>query len=217
MKGYLMTIRRTAPQKAPHILHINASSLYDGSQTRKLSQYLVEQITANTPGTTITSRDVAEGLPFIDEAWVTANFTPAEDHRADQKETLTLSDQLIEELIESDIIIMAVPLYNFSIPASLKAWIDQVARVRKTFHYTEEGPKGLLTDKKAYLIAASGGTAIGGELDFATPYLKHILAFMGITDVTIIAADALMADAEEKISAARSSIEHHGKKHQITA
>lgn len=210
-KGYLMTTTAAAQDQALTILHIDSSSLSTDSQTRKLTRYLVEQITAHHPGTRVTARDVARGLPLIDETWVDANFTPDEDRSPAQRDALALSDHLVQELFDHDVIVIGAPVYNFSIPASLKAWLDLVARARKTFQYTAQGPEGLLVGKKAYLVVASGGTAVGSDMDFATPYLTHILGFMGITDVTVIAADVLMADAAEKITTARANIEHYGK------
>jgi FMN-dependent NADH-azoreductase len=97
-------------------------------------------------------------------------------------------------------------MYNFSIPATLKAWIDMIARARLTFRYTENGPVGLLSGKKAYLIVATGGVPVGSELDFATPYLRHALRFIGITDVEIVVADRLNSEAEESLDKARAQI-----------
>ena len=98
-----------------------------------------------------------------------------------------------------------MPVYNFAIPASLKAWVDLIARARRTFRYTEAGPEGLLKGKKAYLVVASGGVPVGSDYDFATGYLRHVLGFVGITDVTIIAADQQMMDGEA-INRATSAI-----------
>jgi FMN-dependent NADH-azoreductase len=99
-----------------------------------------------------------------------------------------------------------ISVYNFSIPASLKAWIDLISRARKTFRYTEDGPEGLLKGKKAYILLASGGTKAGSEIDFATPYLKHALKFVGIEDVTIIAADAQGARGADALIEAKEAI-----------
>jgi FMN-dependent NADH-azoreductase len=103
---------------------------------------------------------------------------------------------LIAELEAADTIVIGVPLYNFGIPAALKAWIDLIARARRTFRYTEAGPEGLLKDKKAYLVVASGGVPVGSDYDFATGYLRHVLGFVGITDVTVIDAGQQMMDGD---------------------
>ena len=89
-------------------------------------------------------------------------------------------------------LVIGLPIYNFSVPAAMKAWIDQIARVGVTFNYSENGPVGLMKKKRAIILLASGGTKVGSDIDFASEYMKHILGFIGITDVTIIAADALM-------------------------
>ncbi|MCL4142967.1 UNVERIFIED_CONTAM: hypothetical protein GTU68_015964 [Idotea baltica] len=103
--------------------------------------------------------------------------------------------------------VIANAIYNFSVPAALKAWIDLVARARETFQYTENGPVGLLQGKKAYVIVASGGTKVGSEIDFATTYLGHVLGFMGITDVKIVAADQLMLDPSKRDAALAETLQ----------
>ena len=151
-------------------------------------------------------RDLNKGLPFVDEAWIGANFTAAEERSADQRATLAESDALVAELKAADVIVIGTRIYNFSVPAALKAWIDMVARARLTFRYTENGPEGLLKGKRAYVVIASGGVPVGSALDFATPYLRHVLGFIGITDVEVIAAEQLNSKAEESIDAARVRI-----------
>ena len=191
---------------ARNILHIDASARSEGSVSRALSQAVVDRI--SSVDTDVVTRDIgASPLPMVSESWVGANFTPDEARTAEQKEILALSDQLVAELETADTIVFGVPIYNFGVPAAFKAWIDLVARARKTFKYTENGPVGLLEGKKAYVVIASGGTASGSEIDFATPYVKHVLGFLGIHDVSFVAADQLMSTGDEKIAAARQSIE----------
>ena len=187
------------------ILHIDASARFEGSVSRALSQSLVEAL--SSPETSVIQRDIgAAPLPIITGDWVGANFTP-DDQRSDaQKETLALSGNLIAELEAADTIVFGVPIYNFGVPATFKAWVDLVARARKTFKYSESGPVGLLEGKSAYVVIASGGTESGSEIDFATPYVRHVLGFLGIHDVTVIAADQLMATGDDKIAAARAQI-----------
>ena len=145
-------------------------------------------------------------MPLISETWVGANFTPDENRSDGQKQVLELSDTLIAELETADTLVLGVPIYNFGAPAAFKAWVDLIARARKTFKYTETGPVGLLEGKKAYVVIASGGTQSGSEIDFATPYVRHVLGFVGIHDVTIIAADQLMSTGDEKLNTARAQI-----------
>lgn len=184
------------------VLNIQASARHDGSVTRQLSDKILTKIAADQ---TIT-RDLATGLPLLDAAWLAANFTLADDRTDVQRETLALSDSLITEIKQADTIVIGSPVYNFSVPAVLKAWIDQIARVGVTFKYTPDGPVGLLSGKRAIIVIASGGTPIGSDIDYASGYLKHIMGFIGITDVTIIAADALGNDADAKIAAANDDI-----------
>ena len=184
------------------VLNIQASARHDGSVTRQLSDKILTKIAADQ---TIT-RDLATGLPLLDAAWLAANFTLADDRTDVQRETLALSDSLITEIKKADTIVIGSPVYNFSVPAVLKAWIDQIARVGVTFKYTPDGPVGLLSGKRAIIVIASGGTPVGSDIDYASGYLKHIMGFIGITDVTIIAADALGNDADAKIAAANDDI-----------
>ena len=184
------------------VLNIQASARHDGSVTRQLSDKILTKIAADQ---TIT-RDLATGLPLLDAAWLAANFTLADDRTDVQRETLALSDSLITEIKQADTIVIGSPVYNFSVPAVLKAWIDQIARVGVTFKYTPDGPVGLLSGKRAIIVIASGGTPVGSDIDYASGYLKHIMGFIGITDVTIIAADALGNDADAKIAAANDDI-----------
>jgi len=188
------------------VLRVDASGRYDNSNSRNLADDLIGRWRQQAPRMTLLRHDLAEGVPFVNGAWIEANFTPEEQRTEAQQTTLTLSDRFVADLFAADTILIASPIYNFSVPASLKAWIDMVCRARKTFRYTENGPIGLLENKRAILIIASGGTELGSEIDFATPYLLHILKFIGVTDVKIVAADRLMFDAESKLEAARRKL-----------
>lgn len=179
-----------------HILHINSSSRIDGSVTREISSQLVAQLQKQT-GSLVSHRDLAEGVPFIDEQWVGANFTDPTERSDEQKAVLALSDKLVDEIKQASHIVIAAPIYNFSVPAVVKAWIDMVARARETFRYTENGPEGLLKGKKAYLVVASGGVPLGSEVDYASTYLRHVLGFLGIDDVTLVNANELGQAANE--------------------
>ncbi|MFN7166832.1 MAG: FMN-dependent NADH-azoreductase [Pannonibacter sp.] len=191
----------------PTILKIDASARKAGSMTRELTDTLVTRLLDTHPSAGVLTRDVSAGLPVVDEAWVGANFTDPAERSSEQKLKLALSDTLVAELKAADVLVIAAPIYNFGIPASLKAWVDLVARARETFRYTENGPEGLLKGKKAYVVVASGGVPVNSAVDFATPYLKQVLAFIGITDVSVIAADQLMMDGDAKRAAARAAIE----------
>ena len=184
------------------ILHIDASARSEGSVSRSLTARIVEKL-----GGEVLRRDLASPIPQVSEEWIAANFTPAEGRTDAQAAALALSDALVAEVKAADVLVIGVPVYNFGVPAALKAWIDQIARAGVTFRYTETGPEGLLTGKRAILAMASGGTPAGSEIDFATGYMRHILGFIGITDVEIVAADRLMLDAEDSQSRASAQIE----------
>jgi FMN-dependent NADH-azoreductase len=189
-----------------HILEIASSGRTGDSVSRALSRDLIAAMGDRFGSIKRVQRDLNDALPFVDEDWISANFTPEEARTAEQRKVLALSDQLVEELKQADTLVIGVPIYNFSIPAALKAWIDLTARARLTFRYTAKGPRGLLEGKKAYLIVASGGVPVGSPVDFATPYLRHALAFMGIDDVEIIAAERLNSDADNAMDRARARI-----------
>ena len=186
------------------ILRIDSSARSDGSVSRKLADQVVERVGA--ANAQLTYRDLGSGLDAIDGKWLEANFTAEADRTDAQRDRLALSDTLIAEIKAADTLVISLPIYNFGIPSGLKAWIDQVARAGITFRYTPEGPVGLLAGKRAILAVASGGTEVGGPIDFATDYLKHVLGFIGIHDVQIVASDKLMIDADASHTKAQTAL-----------
>jgi len=139
-------------------------------------------------------RDLSKGMEFLDESWVQANLTNPAERNQEQQEALAYSDQLVEEINSADVIVITAPVYNFSIPAALKAWIDMICRAGLTFGYTEGGPQGFLNNRPVYLVMASGGVPFGSPVDFASGYLRHILGFIGIHDVRAVFAEATNAN-----------------------
>ncbi|WP_300545091.1 NAD(P)H-dependent oxidoreductase [Maricaulis sp.] len=193
---------------APHILRIDASMRRTGSHSRRLTDRVIERLREHHPGAQVTVRDLAEETPsFVDETWIGANFTDPSERSEDQRNALARSDALVAELKSADMIVIGMPIYNFSVPAALKAWVDMIARARETFVYTETGPKGLLDGKRVILVAASGGTEVGSAIDFATGYMKHVLGFVGITDVDVVDAGQLMFGEAERVDAAQGQID----------
>ena len=188
------------------ILEVQASARGAGSISRELTTDLIAALEDRHGKADITLRDLAQGLPFVDEAWVGANFTPDEDRTSTHRQILSRSDDLVAELQAADVIVIGAPIYNFSVPAVLKAWIDMIARARLTFRYTETGVEGLLKGKKVYVVVPSGGVPLGSPMDFATPYLRHALGFVGITDVEFIAAQGADRDNGEALDSARARI-----------
>lgn len=184
------------------ILHIDASARRENSVTRSLTAQIISHLEAGQ----IIRRDLADPLPLITEDWIGANFTPADQRDDQQLDVLSLSNQLVDEIARADTLVIGLPIYNFSIPASFKAWIDLVARVGLSFQYTEDGPKGLLTGKRAVIAFASGGTKIGSDLDFSSAYVRHVLGFIGISDVSFVTADAMTSDPKAALAAASGKV-----------
>lgn len=184
------------------ILHIDASARIEGSISRNLSAQIVEHLKADHTQ----RRDLAAPLPQVTESWIGANFTPPAERDALQQDILALSDQLINELKTADTIVIGTPIYNFAVPSALKAWIDLVCRAGLTFQYTKNGPEGLLSGKRMIIAMASGGTQVGSDIDFASGYLRHIMGFIGITDVEIIAADQMAVEPEGTLKTAKDAV-----------
>ena len=195
-----------AATPALNILELSASGRRHDSASRGLTQDIIDALETRYENIAVTRRDLRDGIPFVDEDWITANFTPDEERTADHRARLAESDQLVRELKAADVLVIGAPIYNFGIPAVLKAWVDMIARARLTFRYTASGPEGLLKGKKAYVVIASGGVPVDSPADFATPYLRQVLNFVGITDVEVIAADQLNQRGDDAIDAARARI-----------
>jgi len=164
----------------PTVLHIESSANTETSQTRAANAEILKHL---KPRRVIT-RDLAQGLPQITHDWAKARLVPEDERTQQEKEILQLSDDLVAELQEAHIVLIGMPVYNFGMPAALKLWIDLIARPKLTFEYTSDGPRGLLDGKLGIVTYASGGTAMGSDIDFATPHMRQVLKFIGIDDVT---------------------------------
>jgi FMN-dependent NADH-azoreductase len=174
----------------PTILHLDSSSRHAGSLSRKHSALLAQKLAAQGSAT-IVYRDLAAGLPFVNEAMVGGYFTPEAQRSPAQQEALQTSDALVAELVAADAVVIGLPVYNFHAPAVFKAWADLIARAGLTFAFDETGPKGLLKDRPVHVVLAYGGTSIGSDMDFVTPWLKGFLGFLGIKDVRFVSAPDL--------------------------
>ena len=192
----------------PTLLHLTVSPRGTQSISRRLSNAAVEAWKASNPGGRVIERDLAKTpLTFVDVDWIAGAFSPPEYHTEKHKKALALSNELVSELLESDEIILASPMYNFAVPAALKAWIDHVVRAGKTFRYTAAGtPEGLIAgqNKKVLVIIASGGSYPEGSptaaLNYEIPYLRLIFAYMGITDMRFIHAGGTASVMQGRIS-----------------
>jgi FMN-dependent NADH-azoreductase len=178
-----------------NILVIESSPRGAVSFSRKLSRAIVEKLKAKSPKATIRTRDLTvQPTPHLEEAHLAAFFAPPEGHSEKDREAIRHSDEAIAELMSADTIVIGVPMYNFSIPSVLKAWIDHIARANQTFRYSANGAEGLVKNKKVFLAEATGGIYSEGAMksyDFAEPYLRAMLAFLGMTDVTTIRVEGI--------------------------
>jgi FMN-dependent NADH-azoreductase len=174
------------------VLHIDASPRTVRSVTRKLTAAFVNALRLKHPGLKVTHHDIGHHPPaFISDAWVGAAFAPADHDDPAMKGVLHHSDELTAELIAADVLVIGAPMHNFTVSASLKAWIDQVVRTDMTFKITEAGVEPLLKGKKAIIVTSRGGFVAGTAYDFQEPYLRTILGFIGITDVTFVHAEGV--------------------------
>ena len=181
------------------ILHIISSPRGEASVSKKLGDAIIEKIKAKYPGSTVKERNLAAShFPHLDELQISSWFMPAENHSSEQAAAIKYSEEAIAEMQEADIYVIGAPFYNFAIPSTLKAYLDHVARPGITFHYNQDGkPEGHLKNKKAYIATASSGVYSDGafqSFDFVSPYLKFLLAFLGITDISIVRAEGLRID-----------------------
>ena len=190
-----------------HILHIDSAITGNQSVSRQLTREIVDRLTADNAGATVTYRDLNEGVPAIDTAWFQAVRLAPEAPDAEQRRLIAISDAYLAEVQAADVLVIGSPIYNFTLTAQLKNWLDQIARAGVSFRYTEAGPEGLLKGKRAIVAYTSAGTPMGSEIDFASGYLRHILGFLGITDVDFVAADRLAFDHDAGMARARDAVE----------
>lgn len=190
------------------ILRLDTSIKGPYSVSRKLTDKIVARLVALHPTAKVVDRDTSASLPQIDGTWVGAAYTPADARSADQKAALALSDTLIAELKSADVIVIGAPVYNFGITGPLKNWIDQIVRVNETFHYTATGPVGLVETAPRVIVAyASGGVPMGSGYDLATPYIRQVLGFLGITNIEFVSAEGTSVDEAAAIARADAQIE----------
>jgi FMN-dependent NADH-azoreductase len=181
------------------LLQIKTSIFGDDGQSSRLADEFVAVWRDNHPGSRVLVRDLAaEPVPHLDAATARAFFTPAEKRDASQQARADYSDRLIDEVREADVLVLGLPMYNFGVPSTLKAWFDHIARAGITFRYTERGPRGLLGGRKAYVLAARGGRYRGTPADTQTGYVRDFLNFIGIVDVEFIYAEGLNMGEESQ-------------------
>lgn len=177
------------------ILNIISSPRGAGSYSIQLAQAVIDKLQAQHPGSIVKTVDLAKTpFPHLEEAQLAGFFTPPDQHTEEHREAIRHSDKAIQDIFDTDILVIGSPMYNFGVPSALKAWIDHIVRRGKTFSYSEKGPVALVPGKKVYLVLASGGVFSEGmlkEYDFVEPYMRWILGFIGLTDVTTIRVEGL--------------------------
>jgi len=189
------------------IYQIDSSARKKGSTSRALAKKVLDKI--KKPGDEVIYRDLDDEMLFVSGLTESGMKIDEKDQTEEHKKMFNLSDKLVTELKDSDVIIISAPIYNYGPPATLKAWSDLAARVGETFRFKPDGRReGLLKNKRAYLIITSGGTKLNSKEDFLTPWLKYILNFFGIQKVDVISADQMALDYEKSIKDAEAQIEN---------
>ena len=193
------------------LLQINASMFVGGGQSTRLADQFVAAWRASNPGAGVVVRDLGrEPVPHLSAERFGAFLSKPEERTAEQAAVLAYSDALVEEIKRADVVVIGLPMYNFGVPSTLKAYFDHIARAGVTFRYTPTGPVGLLTGKEAYVFATRGGLYVGTPLDTETAYVRDFLRFLGIDRVNFVYAEGLSMDAARKEAAlaeAQHSIE----------
>ena len=193
------------------LLQLNASLSSTDGQSSKLAQEFTSEWLAAHPGANVIVRDLARSpVPHLDAARFGAFLAKPESRTLEQQAVIRYSDSLIDELRRADVIVLGLPMYNFGVPSTLKAYFDHLARAGETFRYTEKGAIGLLRGKKAYVFATRGGKYSGTPNDLQTGFVRQFLAFLGIDDVEFIYAEGLAlgtASVKSSLSAARDAIQ----------
>jgi FMN-dependent NADH-azoreductase len=214
--GRSRALVRPGPCTMTTILRIDSSSRDNGSVSRRVGDHLERTLLAGRPQSRIVRRDVvSDPIPHIAASTIGGFYTPADQMTKALEQATALSDQLIAELLAADLILMSVPMYNFSVPSALKAWIDQIVRIGKTFSYDGTNFTGLVTGKKAFVVCTYGANGYAASQPFSTanflePYLRFLLNFIGITDMIFFSVEATTADAgvvAANIAAAQRAIE----------
>jgi len=189
------------------ILRLDASANPGQSGSRTLGDQLLASIEGQHAACDIRYRDLNQQAQFIDADWISANLSAADERDEAARQRLGTSDELIAELQWADHIVLTTPMYNFSVPATLKAWIDQVCRAGITFRYTSDGPIGLLAGKRADIVITTGGVPLDSPADFLSGYLRQIFAFIGIDEVNIFAAERMNLDSATSVQQALRQID----------
>ncbi|MEM8856876.1 MAG: NAD(P)H-dependent oxidoreductase [Chloroflexota bacterium] len=190
-----------------NILRIDSSPRAASSISRKIADQVIGKLTSINPSAKVVVRDLeSSNVPYVTETMIGGYFTPADQRSVEMTNAIAVSENYVDELIEADTIVIGVPIYNFSVPGVFKAYVDLIARSGRTFKIGPEGYEGLLKEKKAIVIVASGGVPVDSPADFATPYIRQVLNFIGIDDITVIDGSGRISD-EEKLKRTAVDVE----------
>lgn len=194
-----------------HILNVQSSIFGDQGASASLTRKLIERIKQTRPDATVNTRDLAgKPLPHFSAQYTQALSVGAAERTDAQKALVATGDEVIREVDEANLLVIAVPMYNFTIPSTLKSWFDYLARAGTTFRYTSAGPEGLLKGRKAILVTTRGGVHRDAPTDFAVPYVKHLLGFVGIDVADVIYAEGLnMRQRDESLQAVEQLVEQY--------
>ena len=210
----MSSINKSPEHSMTTLLHINSSARSNGNANQFADRFVAEWIKHHPQQQVVQRNLTAQPVPHLAEETINAFFTPPDQRTEQQRAAIKLSDELVAELFAADIIVIGVPMYNFGIPSTLKAYFDHIARAGITFRYTPNGPEGLVNGKKVYIVAARGGSYSGTPGDTQTAYLRNFLGFLGMTDVTFIYAEGLNLGDEAK---ARAETAAHAQIHELAA
>jgi FMN-dependent NADH-azoreductase len=181
------------------ILHIDASAQGERSESRRLSNDFIEHWQTRYPEDRITRRDIVENpLPHIDDLIVGSMMTPAGQRSPEQGVAAEQYEELVREFLDADVLVLGVPMYNFTIPSTLKAWIDHITVPGQTFRYTAEGPVGLVRGKQVHILSTRGGFYEGSPMDHQVAYLQTLFGFLGVEDIQVIQAEGLNISPETR-------------------
>ncbi len=195
------------------LLNLEVSPNGESSSSLQVSRHLLEKFKGEIPGISITTRDLdAQPIPHLTGADIGAAFTPPEARTPEQQEVIKLSDQLVDELLAADVLLISSPIWNFGLPSVLKAWVDHIVRVGRTISFSSQGPKGLVPQKKVFVVVSSGGVFSQGPYavhDHFVPSIRSILGCIGLTDVEVIRVEgtANSATTAGVVAAAKSKID----------
>ncbi len=194
---------------ARKVLHIDASARGANSESIRLTNEFLERWHAANPQDVIIHRDIVDKpLPHVDSIFLDGLMTPEAERTPEQQQAVTRSDELINEFLTADVLVLGVPMYNFGIPSTLKAWLDHISIAGRTFQYTATGPKGLVSNKPVYILSTRGGVYDDSPMEHQTSYLKTMFGFFGIEDIHIIQAQGLNLSPEGREKSITDAIAH---------